>query len=147
VRKWLYTFRRLSWRERLLVVEAFALLGLGRATVLFIPFKRVAPYLGAAQQETPLDAADARAVSIAHAIYLVSRHTPWKSNCFAQALAGHVMLRRRQAASTLYLGVHKEGETFTAHAWLRNGDLVVSGGGVQERYTTIARWGWQPQQR
>jgi hypothetical protein len=127
----------------MLVIEALVLLGLSRATVLFIPFKRVAPHLGAMQQETPLGEFDADAQRVARAIYLVSRHTPWRSNCFAQALAGHVMLRRRRVANTLYLGVHKEGELFTAHAWLRNGDLIVTGRNGYARYVPIALYGWQ----
>lgn len=130
----------------MLVVEALVLLGLSRATVLFIPFKRVAPHLGARQQETPLGESDPNAQGVAQAIFLVSRHTPWNSNCFAQALAGHVMLRRRRIACTLYLGVLKEGESFTAHAWLRNGNLIVTGRNGYERYTPVARYSWQPPQ-
>jgi hypothetical protein len=140
---WLNTWQRLAWRDRWLVVEALILLALGRATVLFVPFKRVAPHLGTAQQETPTGAPNAIAAQVAYAIYLVSRHTPWNSNCFAQALAGHLMLRRRRAANTLYLGVYKKNEIFEAHAWLRNGDLIVTGAGGHERFTVIARYGWQ----
>ena len=143
-RKWLNTWRRLGWRDRSLLFEALVLLGMARATVLFIPFKRVAPHLGQAQHATaPGDPSDI-ARRVAKAIYLVSRHTPWDSNCFAQALAGHVMLRRRHAASTLYLGVYKKAEEFAAHAWIRHADLIVTGGPGQERYTVIACYGWQP---
>ena len=126
-----------------MLVEALILLGVARATVLCIPFKRVAPHLGQSQQATPTGAPTTNATRVAHTIYLVSRHTPWDSNCFAQALAGHVMLRRRQCANTLYLGVYKQGKEFAAHAWLRNGDLVVTGGAGHERYTVIAYYGWQ----
>jgi hypothetical protein len=55
------------------------------------------------------------------------------------------MLRRRQVANTLYLGVHKNGEALAAHAWLRHGDFIVTGSGGYERFTAIARYGWQPQ--
>lgn len=127
-----------------MLVEALVLLGIARATVLGIPFKRIAPHLGQAQQATPPGAPTVSATRVAHAIYLVSRHTPWDSNCFAQALAAHVMLRRRQSANTLYLGVFKQGKEFAAHAWLRNGDLMVTGGAGHERYTVIACYGWQP---
>lgn len=152
--KWL----RLSWRERLLLGEALLLLGLGRATVLFVPFKRVAPHLGVAQQETSLDisatSAQHTAKDVSKAILLASRFTPWNSNCFAQALAGHVMLRRRDHANTLYLGVRKEGVrkegvrkeggTLAAHAWLRHGNLIVTGKHEHETFTVITRYGWQP---
>lgn len=143
-RKWLNTWQRLGWHDRALLMEALVLLGIARATVLFIPFKRVAPHLGEAQHETTHSDGDAIAHRVAKVIYLVSRHTPWNSNCFAQALAGHVMLRRRHAANTLYLGVYKKADEFAAHAWIRQGDLIVTGGPGQERYTVIARYGWQP---
>jgi hypothetical protein len=56
------------------------------------------------------------------------------------------MLRRRRVAGTLYLGVQKDGDLFTAHAWLRNGDLIVTGRNGYENYTPIARYGWRPPQ-
>src|SRR3954464_7461483 len=100
LRGWLNRWQHLAWGDRLMIMEALVFLGLGRATVLFIPFKRIAPHLGEMQQETPLGEYDANAQRVARAIYLVSRHTPWNSNCFAQALVGHVMLRRRHVAGT-----------------------------------------------
>jgi hypothetical protein len=127
-----------------LVAEAFVLLGLARATVLCIPFKRVAPHLGQPNVETATGAPPLHVRRVARAIHLVSRYTPWKSNCFAQALAGHLMLRRRGADSTLYFGVYKGGDVFAAHAWIRHGDLVVTGGPGHNRYTVIARYGWEP---
>ncbi len=162
----------LSWRERFILGESFLLLGIGRATVLFIPFKRIAPHLGVAQQETPYEPSSSPPTittqqtatqhinEISNAILLARRMTPWNSNCFAQALAGHLMLRRRRYANTLYLGVRKEivkapdketgketgkeSSTLAAHAWLRNGNLIVTGKPQHENFTVIARYGWQP---
>ena len=42
-RKW----RRRPWRDRYVLVEAMAWLGLARAAVLTLSFKRIVPYLGA----------------------------------------------------------------------------------------------------
>jgi hypothetical protein len=134
---------RLRWRDQLLLVEAVVLLGLARATILLIPFKRIAPHLGETQQETAPGTANAAASHIAHAIRLASRHTPWSSNCFAQALAAHLMLRRRGAANTLYLGIYKDMTSFAAHAWLRNGDPIVTGAPEHKRFMVIARYSWQ----
>ena len=41
--------------------------------------------------------------------------------CLPRALAAHAMLRRRGIASTLCLGVAREGESFAAHAWIEIG--------------------------
>jgi hypothetical protein len=56
------------------------------------------------------------------------------------------MLRRRHATNTLYLGVYKDIESFAAHAWLRSGDLIVTGGPEHERFTVIACYAWQKKQ-
>lgn len=148
LRNWLRRWRQLGWRNRAMLIEALILLGLARAIIIFIPFKRVAPHLGQAQHATSTasltPAIMHTARRIAYAIHLVSRHTPWTSNCFPQALAGHIMLRRRRIPNTLYLGVYKDRTTFSAHAWLRHSDLVVTGGPGHERYAIIAHYGWQP---
>lgn len=145
LRRWVRRWRSLQWQERLIVIEAFWLLGIARATVLFVPFKRVAPHLGQAQGESESGEPSSAVHQVAQAITLASRHTPWQSNCFAQALAGHLMLRRRHASNTLYLGVYKKEDKFLAHAWLRSGDLVVTGRSGHESYTILARYAWQPQ--
>src|SRR5687767_11590122 len=77
LRNWFKRLQRLTWADRLMIVEAFFLLGIARATVLLIPFKRVAPYMGHPQEETATGPAAAIASRVANAIYLVSSHTPW----------------------------------------------------------------------
>ena len=49
------------------------------------------------------------------------------------------MLRRRRVPSTLYLGVRRSGPGLSAHAWLRSGPAIVTGG-IDEsaRYPPIA---------
>jgi hypothetical protein len=50
-----------------------------------------------------------------------------------------MMLKCRGVHSTLYLGVAKEGEKgLSAHAWLRSGTLVLTGGPGKERFTVIS---------
>ena len=54
------------------------------------------------------------------------------------------MLRRRRIPSTLYLGVSTEAGRLEAHAVLRSGRNLITGGQGQERYTRIASFGWMP---
>lgn len=59
---------------------------------------------------------DATVVLIGRAVQAASVYTPWRSNCLAQALAAHYMLRRRRLPCTLYIGVAKRpGQSLTAH--------------------------------
>jgi hypothetical protein len=58
-----------------------------------------------------------------------------------QALAAAALLRRRGTGATLYLGVAKTAgapEGLSAHAWLRCGELVLTGAAERTLFTTIA---------
>jgi hypothetical protein len=142
----------LSWADRWLLVQVFAMLGLARLTLRVLPFRRLAQHLGPLQGETPLDAPSDHLVQarrVALAIARVSPYTPWESNCFPQALTAKFWLRRRGIPTTLYLGVAlNKSETagshrpeMEAHAWLRCGPLLVTGGRGHERFTVTARFG------
>lgn len=130
-----------SSADRRLIVEATVLLAIARAGVLLFPLRWIVRGIGLRQGIAPPPATDMRqpARRVALAIRAVSRHTPWKSNCLAQALAGSVMLRRRGIAGTLYLGVAKDANAnLEAHAWLRSQERTLTGGGGLERYTVVA---------
>lgn len=140
----------LPWADRWLLVQVIFLLGVARLALRLIPFRRLARRLGPLQTETPPDAPPehlAQARRIGLAIARVSPHTPWTSNCFPQALAAKYWLRRRRIPATLYLGValHRSDASsasqMAAHAWLRCGPLMVTGGQGHERYTVTARFG------
>jgi hypothetical protein len=137
-------WRRRSWTERALLMEAFALLGIARLSILVLPFKWLAFTLGLHMKETgaqinPSDLDSAR--MIGQAIRSAANNTPWESLCLAQAVAGQWMLKRRGIAGTLYLGVAKE-ETkpakLGAHAWLRCGNIILTGREGHKKFTVVA---------
>jgi len=138
----LSTFLHLSWPDRWLLLESGLWLWLARAAVLTIPFRWLASRLGQQHGMSPIvdnPEALAQIRRVAWAIRVVSRATPWQSNCLAQALAGKWMLHRRRIASTLYLGVAKDAQgRLEAHAWLRSGDSILTGGSDLERYAIVA---------
>ena len=143
-------FLRLPTAERWWAIEAFAWLGVARLAVLTIPFRRLAASLGIRQTSEDRQT-DSKApllpelLRVARIIRQVSNHTPWRSNCLAQALAGRGMLSRRGVASTLYFGVAKneQGE-LEAHAWLRSGETTVTGATEIIRYAVVARFADSP---
>jgi hypothetical protein len=127
--------------ERRLFVEAYCFLAISRMMILTVPFRRIAPWLGRTMAESPHDASQqlVLAQKISWAVQTAGRHTPWESKCLAQAIAAKMMLRRRQIPGTLYLGLAKDEQgELSAHAWLRCGDLILTGGQNLEGYTTIA---------
>lgn len=144
--------RAVSPVQRRLLIEAVVWLGLLRVATLTLPYRRVAALLRL-RQSGPADGppgppagcgpggASHQAGTISWAVQAAAARTPWHSTCLAQSLAGYVILRRHGVPSVVYLGVAKDpaGE-FTAHSWLRCGDLIVTGRGGHERYSVIASY-------
>jgi hypothetical protein len=132
----LHRFAELSGSERRLFLEAVIWLGLFRVVLLSVPFRRIAPHLGALMTETTrseLPPGFLHAVqAVGRAVDRASRHVPWEAKCLVQAMAGKKMLKRRGVESTLYLGLAKKAEAgLQAHAWLRCGDKILLGGGLK----------------
>ncbi len=135
-------FWSLSRRERRLLPEALFWLSLARLALLAVPFRYIAPYLGRHMDETSQEL-DPRQASLARqigwAVQVMAWRTPWESACLTQAMAAKVMLRRRHIASTLYLGVSKDAAgAFEAHAWVRSGAWVLTGGPGHHRFAVIS---------
>ena len=80
----------------------------------------------------PLDPAQSALVDrVALAIPGVAARLPWRADCLIQALAARRWLGRNGIATTLSLGVPKDMPAkFEAHAWLKAGDTIVTGGDI-----------------
>jgi transglutaminase-like putative cysteine protease len=139
-------YRRIVPAQRRLLWEAIAFLAIARVAMACVSFRRIARWLGTPGAEssaevTPEVARTAEAVG--WAVSVLGPRVPWDGRCLAQALAAAAMLRRRGVEGTVSFGV-REGEStgFMAHAWLRVGSRVVTGGAGHEHYkafTTFAR--------
>lgn len=139
----LASFRRRPAEQRRLLLGALAMLGLMRLSIR-LPFRTLSRAAGLQRGETPMEVAPesaARAAAVGWAVRAAASYTPWESTCLVQALAATTLLRRRGIDSTLYLGVARDRaapNAITAHAWLRCGDLTVTGADEQGRYTPVA---------
>ena len=137
-------FRSRTWRELGLVAESFVLLGVLRAAILLFPFQKITRIMELTQGNTISDAEPSMSVSpadIGWAVQTAASRTPWESACLVQALTGMIMLVRRGGNATLYLGVAKDendAEAMTAHAWLRCGNVILTGAGGVERFSVIS---------
>jgi hypothetical protein len=131
-----------SWSDRRLLIEALALLCWARLLIRIVPFRWIAPCLGRPMAESPVDVGDAQrqlALRVAWAVQAVARHVPLGFVCLPQAVAAKWMLRRRRLPSTLYLGLQRQKEcAATAHAWLRVGDLILTGRRESSLHTVVA---------
>lgn len=144
--------RALSWPDRWLLVEAVPYLAVARLLVLTVPFARLAGWWGLREGEAPSEAPPSEApppkapppgvgdlpARIGLAVARVAGRTPWRSTCLAQALAAAAMLHRRHIPATLYLGARRDqAEGLTAHAWLRVGPTIITGGGIHQQYGVV----------
>lgn len=140
----LSAYRKLPSEERKLHKEAYLLLAWGRLLKM-LPFARIAPQLGTYMEETPeqpLHHVESQVRQISSAIKKMSKYTFWESQCLVQAIAAMYMLHRRKLDCTLYLGMAKEKHgDLAAHAWLRSGNLVVTGDEVMDQFTVVAYFG------
>lgn len=121
----------------------YAALWRARLVLWLLPFPALERYLGRKGSHST------EAVSKAHyrlawrvsgAIDTISPYTPFKATCLVQALAAKWLLDRRSVPNTLYLGVHKLGAGFGAHAWLNVGFETVTGGLTSEANAVVGRY-------
>ena len=143
----LAAFRRLSGYERRLLLGALALMPLAQAAVKILPLPRlidlfklqtVAPdYEPASPPESLAAVASARKVFRV----IERKFSFWPGKCFAQALAARLFLRRQGVSCLLVLGAKRfqdeRRQSLQAHAWLKAGGQIVTGGGGQD-YIPVA---------
>lgn len=135
-------FARMPLVDQFVVIEAATCLAAARFAVERLPFAHLSRVLGALGQESPAyvkPAAAAVATRVRQLLAMAARGLPWPSTCLMEASAGKVMLARRGVPSTLYLGVRRSSTELEAHAWLRVGDLAITGGDGED-FTVIARY-------
>lgn len=139
---------RIPGPRRRLLYEALLALLIARGAMAFLPFRRIAHWLGTPGAASPAVAAPDEirmAQEVSWAVGVIARRVPWDGRCLAQALAAMGMLRHRGLEGTVSFGVCEgQGESagFDAHAWLRLGSCVVTGGPDIQRFkviTTFAR--------
>lgn len=152
--------RGLAPERRRLLIEAVGWLGLSRAAMAILPYRRVASLLRLTPSDPseaalsshadrgidgcPHDAASAGshgAEVIGWAVQAAAARTPWLSTCLVQSLAGSAMLRRHDLPGVVYLGVAKDTEgKLIAHSWLRSGGRILTGAAGYQRYSVIAAY-------
>ena len=127
---------------RLLLLESALWLSIARASALLLPFKAMAPFLGAHMKKAPREISRGSlesAAVISISVKTMARHLPWNSRCLVQAVAAKKMLDRRQIPSTLFLGVARASDQeMSAHAWLKSGDYILTGNLNLERFVVVS---------
>jgi hypothetical protein len=133
-----YVFVHLAGKERLLVLEALAVVVAVRMGLWLLPFQKLRvlvtevgqrPIRSHRSNSLPID-------RIAWAVRATSQYVP-QATCLTQALSGQVLLARRGHPTRLRIGVAKKSqEGLGAHAWLEcEGRIVLGDHGSLAVYT------------
>lgn len=113
---------------------------LARLAVRFVPTGRLFKWAGRPLRSVRRFAV-ADAARVTWAIQHLAARPGMDAPCLPCALAAHAMLRRRGIASRVCLGVARNGDDITAHAWTEVGERKVVGGDDADRFTQIAAFG------
>ena len=136
----------LHWQEKKYLLKAYFLLGIMRAAILTISFKRLSKSLQHHPDQVPhkpLDEAQlSQAKTIGWAVITAARYTPWNSNCLAQALTAQKMLKQQHIAGMFFLGVKKDKQQLEAHAWLQCDNHILTGKLGHEAFAIVSTFSW-----
>jgi hypothetical protein len=125
------SFAAMPWSTKWLFAEAVFTAAYVKATLLFLPFRKVALWLGALKGEPDAPAMPYQlslVKKISFAIKLCDRYAPWPTECYTRSLTAKIMLKRRKLPSTLYFGLRKdEQNSLHGHAWLQCSGIIVTG--------------------
>jgi transglutaminase superfamily protein len=125
------SFASIPWSTKLLFAEAVITSAYVKATLLFLPFRKVVAWLGSSGAQAG-DAPSAEKIDlikkVKFALKLCDRYTPWPTECYTSSLTAKIMLKRRKLASTLFFGFRKdEKNSLKGHSWLQCSGEVVTG--------------------
>ena len=135
-------FLRMPWKQKLMIPQILVLMAYYHRKVHGRPFAELAPRIGTNGFETPAETSPRDAWLVHELIESMFRKLNWKDTCLIRALTAKKILNRMGYPCTLYMGVRKpEGKPMEAHAWLRCGKLIVTGGESKAGFTVTAVFG------
>jgi len=144
---------RMPIRQKLLMLEAMILLLAARLAVVLVPFKRLAGGFGKQQSNSEFKMqnsefenqklVDDEAVRrLGSMVQRVAKYVPWKAKCLEQAIAVKWMLAWRGLPATVFFGVKNSQEgDLKAHAWVRSGRVIATGGRNHRQFKVINVFG------
>jgi hypothetical protein len=133
-------FSRLTSADQWLLVRAALWLGVARTLLATMSFDRLSEHLVEESGKTGTQPDREFVDRVGYAVRAAAGAVPWRADCFPQTIAARMLLRREGYATTIHLGVRKDGErNIAGHAWLTCEGMVVTGGEELDRYTEMHR--------
>lgn len=128
-----------------MVVKAFFYSASFRLQLLMFKPKKMKKHWGVEKEESSVEEPEEYADyvrKVSRAVLCVCNNTKWESKCLVRALTAQKLLKKRELHSTLYLGVRQDEEgKMLAHAWLRWGKFIVTGGNEDlSKYAVVSKF-------
>lgn len=130
--------------DRVLVAQAFVLVGVVRAGLAVVPYRTVYRLLQQTSRRRTVEIDELERARyrrrVVRAVRTVARKLLGDKPCLPQALVAQWFLRRAGVESTLRIGVRKgEKEELLAHAWLEyDEDVIIGGDASPNEYRPLA---------
>lgn len=129
-------------KQKLMIPRILLLMAYYHRQVHGHPFSELAPKIGTLGFETAVETSPRDAWLVHEIMESMFHRLKWKDSCLIRALTAKRLLNGMGHSCTLYMGVRKkEGEAMTAHAWLRCGKLIVTGGESRAGFTVTGIFG------
>lgn len=126
-------------------LETLVYLALAWVLVFVVPYRKTSAWFGgtvaARDTDMPSQGDLRRAFVLCHRLMRLARLVPWRTTCLVQAIAGHMLLKRRRIASTVRIGVTTAQNAVHAHAWLMVDGRIVLGGREAPEFVPLADMG------
>lgn len=136
--------RRISIKRTVLSLLVYIMMGINRAVILIVPFKRLAVNLGEQITEDLEVIWDVkrrrRAEALKRIIENLSRYTPWESKCYVQALTAAQIMKIFHIDGIMHFGVRKDSDGLKAHAWIVGDECIVTGEAGMEGFVSVAKF-------
>lgn len=134
-----FKFMRLTWHDRLVLLQSGCLIPLIALGIRWLGFKRVVRWLerhsGARNPFPPGAAREASAYRTWQMVWWTAHRGLYSGNCLSQSLALWWLLRRHGIPAEVRFGVLKDAHKLAAHAWVElAGSPLNDGPRVAERY-------------
>ena len=129
--------------EKIITLKAYVYSFYYRLMVMILPTVKLEKHLGSRDVETSENESIENlktARLYAFHVNRITKRLPWEAKCLVRALTLKKLLSENNISSTIYLGVFKEDGKMKAHAWLRCGQLYLTGGNG-EGMTVVAKFG------
>lgn len=127
---------RLPARRRRIVLSSLVAVGVSRVSLAWLPFRVVeqvvARFVRPARREQ-----QASADELAWAVTAVSSYVP-RATCLVQAVALNELLRKHGHEGELRIGVAKDGDRLSAHAWVVSGGRILVGERGSDAYAPLS---------